>query len=185
MTYKKKSNVLWMRLLGRFAGPWFMSEAWTTIGDTIFVPARNDKNIDWGTPEWEKRNDYIIRHERVHIEQWERLGWLLFLTLYLGPAVTIGLPALLLAITLHLVGVGLVLPLAIVLLLVLLPLSVGLAYGRWMIEREAYMVQYDKAVAFPTYMVSGQLQKNYLYPWPKRWMEKWFQRNTDRGYEEA
>ncbi len=74
----------------------YASEYVTTLGHTIWVPA------DWDR--WPHRARYkVLRHERVHVAQFERLGW-----------------------------VGMVLVYGF------LPLPAGLAWGRAVLEWEAY-----------------------------------------------
>jgi hypothetical protein len=56
----------------------FMEDYVTTIGYVVYVPA------SWSR--WDdSRKIMLLRHERVHMRQRRRLGWLLFNFLYLFP----------------------------------------------------------------------------------------------------
>ncbi len=75
----------------------YLSAYVTTLGHTVYVPAGWDH-----TPALERY--CTLRHELVHVAQFERYGWV-------GMALLYGL----------------------------FPLPMGLAYGRAMLEREAYI----------------------------------------------
>lgn len=84
----------------------------------------------------------LIKHESIHVEQQRRLGFWLFLAIYL-----------------------------------LWPMPVLFAWGRWRLEREAYLVDIatkrltiDDAV--------NVLWARYAWPWPKPLMRRWFRDNT-------
>ncbi len=49
-----------------------------------------------------------------------------------------------------------------------------LAYFRWRFERVAYMEQIKTGEMTPR-QVADILWSAYLWPWPRKWMEKWFE----------
>jgi len=57
----------------------------------------------------------------------------------------------------------------------LIPLPVGFAYFRWKWEREAYLVNIKKHGYRPEWCADTLQQ--YLWPWPKKRMLRWFERN--------
>ena len=129
-----------MRLLGLFLPSRFMSDYWTTIGHTIYVPTRFDNSPAWISGEWAEQ-EVVIDHEYVHVEQVERWG----------------------------------LPIQILMVLCF-PLPIFFAWGRWRIEREAYLVNI-KAGWDIDYIVD-MLWGDYLMPWPTKWMKAWFKENS-------
>lgn len=159
----------------------FMSRFWTTLGHVIYTPTRYDKDSDWGSDEWIKRHRRTWDHENVHIAQYER--WrVLFPIMYVGPAVYL-LPVLLVALALSAwAGVSWWVPGGLAIACGgLSPLSVGFAWGRWRIEREAYLVQMDYAASLGpderdswAEWVSNSLWKDYCFTWPPRWAKRWF-----------
>lgn len=171
---KKKSNVWHQRLIGTLLSPFndrYMSSYWTTIGRTIYVPTKYDKDLDWAEPSWIDRHEPVIAHELVHVAQDYRRGHIIHALMYLGPAPFV-LPAILIPLILgDFVGV-LVLVLSF---LALLPLSIGLAYGRWLTEREAYQV--SRSYGRPHERIVRALWSDYLFTWPKQWMVNWFENN--------
>jgi hypothetical protein len=60
----------------------------------------------------------------------------------------------------------------------LLPLPFGLAFCRWRWEREAYLVQLERAPdrAREIDRIVDALWFGYGWPWPRPWMRRWFQR---------
>lgn len=134
-----------MRLLGLFSKK-FMERFWTTSGHTIFVPSRYDNDPDWGYADWQERHSTLIDHELTHIQQYERLGAILYTFLYLFP------PCL-------------------------------FAWGRWRLEREAYLVNIQRAPKserlYVIERIVESLWTNYFWTWPKSWMRKWFQEHGD------
>lgn len=62
----------------------YVSDFATTLGSTIYVPAR------W--PELLPEQRYLtLRHEAVHLRQFQRLGWFRMAFLYLFPLFPVGL----------------------------------------------------------------------------------------------
>lgn len=64
----------------------------------------------------------------------------------------------------------------------LLPLPFGLAWFRWRWEREAYLVQIERAPdrAREIDRVVNTLWSGYGWPWPRTWMRRWFERAAAR-----
>lgn len=62
----------------------------------------------------------------------------------------------------------------------LLPLPLGLSWFRWRWEREAYLVQIERAVDRRREIdrVVDALWSGYGWPWPRAWMRRWFERNA-------
>jgi hypothetical protein len=67
------------------------------------------------------------------------------------------------------------------------PLPFFFAWGRWRIEREAYMeniraaeTKFDRALTID--WVVNTLWSNYGWVWPKSWMRQWFE---EQVYDEA
>jgi hypothetical protein len=60
----------------------------------------------------------------------------------------------------------------------LLPLPFGLAWFRFRWEREAYLVQIERAEdrAREIERVVNALWYGYGFPWPRAWMRRWFER---------
>jgi len=69
-------------------------------------------------------------------------------------------------------------PVWMFLLYFVLPLPVGFS-GRWFVEREAYLGDIRRGV-YTAEAAARQLKTSYIYPWPERWMVRWFHRNRDR-----
>lgn len=183
-------------ILFAFFVPNFMRSFWTTLPGMlgrrgkIYVPSKYDVDLDWGSEAFMQRHHVLITHELVHLAQAERWGAFAFIMFYLGPA------ALMIPIVLG-AGVTVLLteistfwfwgPLAAA--LAFLPLSVGLAFGRYRFECEAYLVQVDDAyrrrgtntgrrtVEWVTDTLSGS---NYLWTSPRSWIQNYFR---DRGYQ--
>lgn len=170
----KKTDSRLMRAVGWVLKPFtptFMGSFWTTIGSTVYVPSRYDDDEDWGTEVWRGRHAALLAHEAVHVAQFERYGLLLMAVMYLGPAPFIEIVAWIALIwswkvALIIAGVA----------LANLPLSVGLAWGRWRLEREAYLesIRYE-APAFrdsQIKFIADTLWRNYLFTWPRVWVRK-------------
>lgn len=159
MKFQKKSDNGLMKLLAKFAGDHFMTSMWTTVGSTIYVPTQYDNDPDWGSEAWCIRHGTTLQHEATHVNQGRTLSWPVFFLIYFGPAP--------ISILLWLINVKFVL-----LTLGLLPLSLGLAYGRWRLEREAYLVDIRDGVDID--FIVDSLWHRYMFTWPKSWMAKWF-----------
>jgi len=170
---RKKTDSLSQQLVGLLLKPLnggYMTHFWTTIGRTIYVPSKYDADADWGAGSWVLRHTAVLNHELKHVEQGSKWGMALQALMYVGPA-----PFLLL-LSLPLWWVS---PLTTYVLLAAAalssPLTIGLAYGRWRIEREAYQVSrmYGRSVD----AIVNSLWKNYAWTWPRAWMKKWFETN--------
>jgi hypothetical protein len=162
-----------------FINPRFMLDFWTTVGRTVYVPTKYDKDFDWGTEPWRRRHHLVIDHEQVHIDQLDRHGWLAHGLLYIGPSP-------------YLLGFGLGLapllgPMALFWMTcaaaILAPLTAGLAWGRWSLEREAYLVEVRALPPGPDRdarieRIADSLWYNYFYSWPRSWAITWFKRNA-------
>lgn len=178
MKLQRKSRTWWWPILARLA--WWhsamLTHVWTTIGDTVYVPSCHDRDTDWGAPSWQARHRLVLVHERVHVRQWRDLG-VLFPVLYFGPAPFF---ALIGAAFMVMGAWGVWLPSAAFFALSLLtaPLSVGLAYGRWWLEREAYLEEFwvtkREHLITRTDQIVEALWLDYLYTWPRAWMFHWF-----------
>lgn len=79
MKFIRKRDSWMMRAIGWF-NPAFLSELWTTIGSTCYVPTLDDAGIR--SPGWLLKNRENIAHEEVHEAQWKTYGPL-FLLLYI------------------------------------------------------------------------------------------------------
>ena len=150
----------------------FMTGFWTTIGGTIGVPTCYDDDPDWGSAAWKARHALVLVHEATHVEQFKTYGRWLFSVGYLGPAVFPGLLLWLISLlAVPLIGWLPVVELSIVIVL-LLPLSTGLAFGRWVFERTAYLAQIHSSADIEWAVES--LWANYAFTWPRAWMRSWF-----------
>jgi hypothetical protein len=151
----------------------FMERFWTTWDHTIGFRIGL-------TLEEAKKHVNTVDHELVHIWRKEKWGGFIYSTAYVGPSVTIFLPVAAISSIVHVfveyswvwtwASCGLV--------LFFLPLSIGLAYGRFFIEREAYMVQITRAGdayrSREIQRVVYTLKKNYALTYPVSWMRSWF-----------
>lgn len=177
ITFKlvRKTDSRFMRAIGFLLNPInkrFMTSYWTTIGRTIYVPSRYDGDLDWGMQAFIDRHAVILAHEVVHVHQGDVLGVVLMSLLYLGPAPFV-LPIALAS--LPVLGVDALSGFGAV-ALAAAPLSVGLAYGRWRIEREAYMINIMNSSDRPAAAERAvqALWRDYGFTWPKPLMRKWF-----------
>ncbi len=61
-----------------------------------------------------------------------------------------------------------------------LPLPIGLAWFRWKWEREAYLVQIRNSPdpAAEITRIVDSLWSGYGWPWPRKWMRAWFEREA-------
>ncbi|MFK7740400.1 MAG: hypothetical protein AB8H80_08750 [Planctomycetota bacterium] len=77
---RAKSSSRIMRWCARFArlfgNPRFQSHFWTTLGRTIYYPTLVDD--PW-------RHPRVLRHELVHVRQWQRWGLLFWISYLLLP----------------------------------------------------------------------------------------------------
>jgi hypothetical protein len=174
----KKSSSILMRAIGYVLGlitPTFMNTYWTTVGRTVYTPTRNDNDENWGTATWCDTNS-VLQHELVHVKQFERFPFWFVLVCYIGPAPVLLITTIVLAITLQSWLISLA---CLLLTLITLPLTVGLAFGRWYMEREAYLMTlscksiYVEKLAMLNAIVE-MLWTDYAYTWPKKWMKRWF-----------
>lgn len=184
---RKKSNSWLMRLAGWFLRPFtpaFMDRFWTTRGHIIYTPTRYDADENWGTDSWKTTHATVLRHEVIHILQHERWGALIMFLLYSGPS-----PLVLFLGAWQIIGVQVAdwswwVPGSFWLAAVVLaPLSLGFAWGRWRVEREAYLTNIrartdPKERAEVIEWIVNSLWKNYLWTWPRSWMRAWFEENT-------
>lgn len=185
--YVRKTDSKLMRFLGRlpFVPSSFMTDFWTTIGHTIYTPSSLDHDSDYGKPTWESRHEQTIKHENVHVCQYETLGLVLFFVMYLGPA-PFGLLAGLLLLPLQFAGFMGILPsICFAVALVTPSFSIGFAFGRWLLEREAYMVQMEYAasqgVAEETAdLIADALWNGYFFTWPPDRAAQWFLNELER-----
>lgn len=81
-------------------GLWFipdnyMTSFWTCIGSTLGVPDHAADDPDFGEKTWVRRYIITLRHEAKHALRAKRMTLPLYATCYLGPSVTLGLPAVL------------------------------------------------------------------------------------------
>jgi hypothetical protein len=65
----------------------------------------------------------------------------------------------------------------------LLPLPFGLAWFRWRWEREAYLadLRQGRASGEQVDRVVESLWSGYGWPWPRRWMKRWFARRLSEA----
>lgn len=126
----------------------FYTRTTTTIGPYIFFPA------GWESKHADLVDCAIFQHETEHVKWFYRAG--------------LGNPWL-----------GVIL---IGLLYLLFPLPVGFAWFRYAMERVAYR---ESIRAWKRYGVSMDLDyytdtlagPAYFWPWPKKWVSKWFREN--------
>ena len=184
---KKKSDSKLMRLIGWVLSPFtatFMERFWTTIGHTIYTPTRYDNDSTWGSEDWLAAHPLTVEHEVTHVRRNEAWSLPVVAVVYLGPSAYIAPVALGLLLTPWLFGWSWVAPIVVWHVAVLLaPLSIGLAYGRWYIEREAYLVQVrgrtdpgerERVIAW----IADSLWDNYLWTWPRSAMRRWLKENA-------
>lgn len=180
----------------------------------IYLPTKYDGDHFWDGDRFrhERVQDSayfadIIDHEGIHVWRGEQWTWIGLWLAYLGPSFFL-LPAALLCFLYELgallgnlvaswvLGYQYALPgtssasevglYALLAGVLLLPLSAGLAWGRWFIEREAYMVQISRSSnpRARAERVVTTLWNSYLFPWPKAWMRAWFwDRIDEEGLE--
>lgn len=154
---------------------------WTTIGRTVAVPDRAADDQDFGERSWVNRYILTLRHEGRHSRRAQRWTLPVYATVYLGPSVTLGLPALLVCLIVGL-ATGSWLPLAVAggLTALLAPLTAGLAIGRALDEWDAYLesvAAYGKSRAE---QVAQTLWKNYFFTIPPKMTMRHFARKLDK-----
>lgn len=159
----------------------YMTSYWTTIGSTVAVPARRADVDDFGAKSWAVRNILTMRHEARHVRSFRRLTAPVFVTRYLGPSVTLGLPALVVCLILGLCGLGwLPLLVAAVATVVLAPLTGGLAIGRAIEEWDAF----EEAVRLNgrsyAERVADMLWRDYFFTVPRSWTMRHFAKKLDQ-----
>ena len=181
----KKSDSKLMRILGWFIGlfmPSFMAQSWTTIGNTIYVPTKHDNDEYWGNLAWVDANEQEILREAVHVHQYKRMGMISFCLLYFGltpfllvaGVLVFGIAAGLPHATAHEVyeiSLGLFISAT-----VLMPMTFGLAQGRWYLKREAFLqeVLVSNEPEATIKRVVNTIEMRCGFPWPKTLMTKWF-----------
>ena len=62
----------------------------------------------------------------------------------------------------------------------LLPLPIGLAWFRWLWEREAYLVNIRAGTMSAEDVVQTLGSVNYFWSWPRPWMRRWFKKAEKR-----
>lgn len=175
----RKRDSLVMRALG-LVMPIFVANMWTTIGHTIYVPDISATEEDFGSSAWKERHRTSLTHEWTHVAQVERWGLVTFFVLVVGPA-----PFLLVfAGALTLVDARMPWIVFTVVGVLAIPMSVGLAWGRWVIEREAYLTNvlaalpHDRAEEID--FIVDTLWRDYGFAWPRAWMREWFEKESKR-----
>lgn len=181
----KKSRSRLMRSIAQlpFIPTGFMSSFWTTVGHTVYTPTIYDADVDWGRQSWVSRHKQVLDHEGVHVAQVERWGHIVHTLLYLGPSPFIAVLAVL-ALPASIIWLWWLSIALIGLALALAPLSLGFAWGRWRIEREAYMTQIRAAHSRADAIIAARriaetLWDNYAWAWPRTWAWRWFVKQID------
>lgn len=197
-TYKlcKKSDSMFMKILAALVWVFnkrFHQDYWTTIHETIYVPAVYSDDPDWGTARWKARHWEILEHEAIHVRQYQEEG-ILHDIKYLGPAV---IPFVLLLLLIPfalffpqtLFWPGMVL---IGLTILTLPLSVGLAYWRWQKEFEACMPRMIRCLAYSDEALDREIDRwahnlwwEYLFTWPPSWIRESFDKETRKALADS
>ena len=170
---KPKSSSKLMKAIGWFFGitkisPRFMTDYYTTIGNTIYYP---DDALDTTDP-----IDFlkIISHECIHIKDSNRFGNMLFTIMYLGPLLLTSL-SLLAFVAIFASKLWLLWLLA---LLFLAPIP---SYGRYHFEKRAYRVLFvfEKNLYGTTdfgflrdFIKEEMITSHYYYTWPfPKWID--------------
>lgn len=174
----------------------FFERFWTTFDHTIGVRT----SLDISKRGWQKGHERTIKHEKIHIWRKEKVGSFLYSTLYVGPSVTVWLPLSVISGSASMFMdyphwiVGWV---PVILMVLCLPLTFGLAWGRFFIEREAYLtrvwaaheyqpgstrltVKGPKGRRHAIQNIANSLVNNYAWTWPKSWIISWFEKECDR-----
>jgi len=149
-----------VRVLSLGRNQTFLTNYWTTIGPVIGHPAGQVLG-DWAVP--------ILRHERIHLRQTERTGFVVLAVLTLGLALLGRRTGWMRAVAFF---VGIV-PCSLAYLL--LPLPAGLAFCRYLMEREAYAESIrcalesgglEAAIAAVDRAVELLTGNSYVWTWP-------------------
>ena len=178
-----KEGWFW-RALGKLIWwlPNFLTGWATTIGPFIGLP------VGW-TPGG-CRKAALVDHEAHHVRSFACLGLITCAVVTVMVAWTVGWIALLLAImalafvlfdrgALAMIGI----PLAAVFYL-LFPIPIGLAWGRWVFERGAYLRAAQMRLACNDASRKELIDRavdrlggsKYAWAWPKDWVRAWFER---------
>jgi hypothetical protein len=155
----------------------YLTGYYTTIGSTIGVPTSAASEEDFGEPSWVQRRIITMRHEARHARRAQKYTLPLYATGYLGPSVTLGLPALLVTLVLGIAGVSWW-PLlwAGVATVVLAPLTVGLAIFRALDEWDAFGESVALWGRLRAERVAQALWRDYFFTVPPSWTVKHFEK---------
>ena len=183
-----KTGWFWNLLacLVKYFAPNFLTNYWTTIGPWIArpaVPLPVDEDDHW-------RELAVLTHERVHCRQFAWCGVMtlmacaaLIAMLIDGRAAGLGVIGLMLPLVSFRACAVIGIPLMLLVWL-LLPLPMGLAYGRWCLERSAYLAGYrvriEQGIPPGTLVAAVTRQlgaRPYGWTWPARWVHHWFARH--------
>lgn len=132
----------------------FVAGRWVTIGRTVYHPGEIDYESLSETKQVLWLNRYLkkIAHECHHLGQYDRLSPF---------------------------GWAWVGTLLFGLFYFFLPLPVLLS-GRWWLERRPYLMETLWFQERSLEATVDILWRSYLYPWPRRWMLRWFQERRGR-----
>lgn len=154
----------------------YLDRYWTTIGRHVAVSNNAADQPDFGEPSWVERVGVILRHEARHAYRAEKLTLPVYATGYLGPSVTLGIPALIVS---AIAGIWVgwePLQWAAIVTAALLPLSTGFAAFRAWDEWDAYEEAVITQGAARVESVARTLWLNYaltIPPFVTRW---WYRR---------
>lgn len=178
---KNKGDSFWWRLMAQV--PFLRTnyyDMFTTIGQTVWAPEGDrlpSDGSDDGRNAWCLSHQVVLAHEAVHVRQWEKIGAVGFLLAYLGP-----LPFWLCLLPILWAFFGWTWVGALVGTVVSVPLTFGFCLGRWVLEREAYMVnivaageRQSEARVRAVHRAAEVLSTAaYGWCWPRKWMLDWF-----------
>lgn len=189
ITLIRKTDSWLMKLIRPIASLFcrtFTSESWSTItlpllGATIYVPSKYDEDEDWGEIHWRLRHKVELEHQKSYIKQANQYTTLGFFLLYFGPS-----PFLLLlgALGTYLQDTFSILSVPTALLgasILLAPLTIGFAWGRYILRRTAYMVDLVSSTDRVGLVedISKDLWGAYFYTFPKKKVRKWFMEQVE------